>query len=103
MSKTLATFEKQPGEIEDFDISFTEYLQARSDEIADFTVTADAGITIASSFEVSDPDVVGTTGGMIKVYLSGGTDGAKYKITATILTVGARTKEGEITVKVKEI
>jgi hypothetical protein len=47
-------------------------------------------------------DLVVLTNGVVKVWTSGGTDGVTYKITATLTTVGGRTKQAEIRVKVKE-
>ena len=91
----LAKFEKQPGDRQDFDIDFAEYLTGLSDYGTTFTVTADAGITIVSSQLLF-------SGTVVKVYLSGGTDGVTYKITVTLTTDGGRIKQAEIKVKVKE-
>jgi len=41
--------------------------------------------------------------GVAKVWLSGGTTGTTYKITATLTTTGGRIKQHEILVKVKEV
>lgn len=90
----LATFEKQPAEIQDYDIDFSEYLGDAEDTGASHTVTVPAGITKVSSTLVD---------GVVKVWLSGGTNGAKYRITATLTTTGGRVKEAEIDIKVKEV
>ena len=91
----LETFEKQPGDTQDYDISFVEWLSALSDTAVSHTCTADAGITLVSS---------SLSTGVVKVWLSGGVSGVKYKVTATITTATAtpRVKEAEIMIKVKE-
>jgi hypothetical protein len=92
----LAKFEKQPADVQDFDIDFTEWLAAMSDTApgpGGAIVEADAGITILSSV---------LTDGVVKVWTSGGTDGTTYKITATVSTEGNRVKQAEIKIKVKE-
>jgi hypothetical protein len=92
----LAKFEKQPADVQDFDIDFTEWLTGMSDTApgpTGVTVVTETGLTI---------DLVVLTNGVVKVWTSGGTDGVTYKITATLTTVGGRTKQAEIRVKVKE-
>ncbi len=90
---TLATFTKQPADVQDYDIDYNEWLTDLDDVSATHTVTAEAGITV-SSFLLY---------GIVKVWASGGTDGTKYKVTATLTTLGGRTKQSEITIKVKEV
>lgn len=91
----LATFEKQPAEVQDYDIDFaTSYLADLADTAVSHTVAFDPGIEVPLT-TMSD--------GVVKVWVSGGTSGQKYKITATITTVGGRVREGEILVKVKEL
>jgi hypothetical protein len=89
----LGKFLKQPDEVQDYDISFVDWLAAFPDTAASHTVTADAGITLGTTT---------LTGGIVKAWLSGGITGTAYKITATIVTSGGRTKQDEILVKVKE-
>jgi hypothetical protein len=93
---TLEEFEKQPGERQDYDITFVEYLQSMNEDATDShtaEVTAATGITV-DSYSVLD--------GVVKVWVSGGTTGQKYKVTATMTTAGGRVKEADITIKVKE-
>jgi hypothetical protein len=89
----LGKFLKQPVEVQDYDISFVDWLAAFPDTAASHTVIADDGITLGTTT---------LTGGIVKVWLSGGITGTAYKITATIVTSGGRTKQDEILVKVKE-
>lgn len=92
----LAKFEKQPDDVQDFDIDFSEWLTGMADTAPGPTgadVTVDTGLTILAS-ALND--------GVVKVWTSGGTDGVTYKITATVTTAGGRVKQAEIRVKVKE-
>jgi hypothetical protein len=92
----LAKFEKQPADVQDFDIDFTEWLTGMSDTApgpTGVTVVAEDGLTV---------DLATLDDGVVKVWTSGGTDGTTYKITATVVTDGGRTKQAEIRVKVKE-
>lgn len=100
----LATFEKQPNDVQDYDVSFADWLYAQSDTGFSKSVTADSGITVSSSSLLSDTTSSGisVTNGKIKVWLSGGVSGTSYKITLTMTTTGGRTKEAEIKIKVKD-
>ena len=99
----LEKFEKQPADVQDFDIDYTEWLAALSDSAPGpgtpvpgpncLVVTADTGITLVAYVLVN---------GVVKVWTSGGTNGKTYKITATVTTHGNRVKQAEIKVKVKE-
>ena len=93
----LATFQKQPIDVQDFDIDFSDWLTDMVDTApgpVGFTVEIDgAGLTLLAHT---------LTDGVVKVWTSGGTDGTTYKITATVTTTGNRVKQAEIKVKVKE-
>lgn len=89
----LKSFDKQPGEVQDYDISFADWLAALSDTAASFAVTAETGITLGDT---------SLTSGVVKAWLSGGVHGTRYKITASVTTAGGRTKEDEIMIRVKE-
>lgn len=92
----LAKFEKQPVDVQDFDIDFSEWLADMADTApgpTGFTVDIDGGLTLLAQT---------LTNGVVKVWTSGGTDGTTYKITATVTTQGNRVKQAEIKVKVKE-
>lgn len=89
----LAKWPKQPSEVQDYDISFVEWLAAFPDTAISHTAESDTGITLDSSV---------LSGGIVKVWMSGGTDGTAYKVTATIVTAGGRTKQDEIVIRVRE-
>jgi len=92
----MVTFEKQPAEVQDYDISFVNWLAALSDTGLSIVVTADSGITLVSSSLIS---------GIVKVWLSGGINNTTYKITITLTTANtpARVKQYEFQVKVKDV
>jgi hypothetical protein len=92
----LEKFTKQPVEVQDYDLHFTDWLAALGDTApgpAGAVAVADAGITL---------DYFTLTDGVVKVWLSGGADGIEYKVTVTLTTTGGRVKQDEISVKVKE-
>lgn len=90
----LGKFAKQPVEIQDYDIDFNSYLEGLNDVALSHTAIAETGLTVMSS---------ALTAGVVKVFVSGGTDGNTYKVSATITTQGGRVKQGDILVKVKEV
>lgn len=90
----LAKFTKQPADVIDYDFDYRDWLADREDTASSVVVTADPGITITNTV---------LSGGVVKVFLSGGTDGVAYKITCTLTTTGTRVKQAEITVAVKEV
>lgn len=99
----LATFEKQPADVQDFDIDFATWLVGMVDSAPGpsdssgsngmLNVEADDGIQILAYV---------LNQGVAKIWTAGGTHGKTYKITATLTTVGNRVKQAEIKVKVKE-
>jgi hypothetical protein len=92
----LKTFFKQPGDTQDYDIYYDEYILAMGEALADahtVSATAEAGLTLGD---------VTIVDGVVKVWTSGGTTGETYKITVIVTTAGGRVHESEVAVKVKE-
>ncbi len=95
--EVLQTWDKQPGETQDYDIDFTEWLDRLRDTPAasnPVVWTIDPGINVLST---------SLTGGRAKVWLSGGQDRKRYRVTATMTTAGGRIKQAEIRINVKEV
>lgn len=94
----LAKFTKQPADVQDYDIDFQkEFLSGLTDTApgpTGLSVQADEGIGL-DMFSLQD--------GLVKVWVSGGTDGVTYKLTFTLTTTAGRVKQVEIMIKVKEI
>lgn len=90
----LEKFTKQPADVQDYDIDFTEYLDGLTDTAATADVTAEPGITVQSY------TIIGKT---VKVWLAGGVHPGRYKVTVRLTTAGGRTKEVEILILVREV
>lgn len=89
----LGTFTKQPVEVKDYDLDYSEWLVAADTvEAAEVTVEP-AGLTVRSVF---------TQDKKIKVWLSAGTNGTVYNLTVTMTTAYGRVKQDEFKVKVKD-
>ena len=95
----LEKFTKQPGEIKDFDVTFGPFLDAHADTAQAgnpiVTGAVPAGITLVTVVWV--PEIR-----TMKFWVSGGTSGQKYTLTASLLTAGGRRLEADIQVAVKE-
>jgi hypothetical protein len=89
----LGRFTKQPADVIDYDIDFSEWLPV-GDTLATATPTVDvASLTLGTT-------VISDTG--IKQWVSAGTDGLTYKVTVTVTTNGGRTVQQEFRVRVKD-
>lgn len=92
----LGRFVKQSGETLDYRIDYSDWFATRADSPASFTVSVDAGITLAASSR---------QGSVVTVVLSGGTSGAQYKVTVRVTTDATPpiVKEADFIVKVKDV
>jgi hypothetical protein len=90
----IGRFTKQPAEVLDYDVDFSDWMEGRGDTPASHTVTAEPGITVVGSSR---------TGNVVKVALSGGTDGSAYKITVLLTTSTSMVREADFQVSIKEV
>ena len=90
MSLKLQNPLKDPSAVLDYVFDWTGWL-ATGETIANYTITADTGITDDSSTEDA---------GKVTVWLSGGTAGINYKVACLITTSAGRTDERTIWIKV---
>lgn len=100
----LGTFYKQPAETLDYDIDFSQFL-ADGDTLVSVgdppvpspldVVVSPSGLTLAGTFVVDN-------GLTIKQWVSGGTNGSKYKVTITATSNTGRIKQVEFVVRVKD-
>lgn len=90
----LEKFEKQPGETKYFDVHFTDFLTALGTTATGVVCTAPTGITQTQPATIS--------GGIARVWSSGGTDGQSYKYEITVTCASGWVEQQEIVVKVKE-
>lgn len=89
----LGRFPKQPSEILDYQVDYSEWAADRTDTPVSFVVTAETGITVTASSR---------SGWIVTVVLSGGTSGTKYKITVRLTTSSGVVREADFIVSVKE-
>jgi len=96
MSSILGRFSKQPTEVLDYIVDYTEWFVGRTDTPATQVTTADAGIAVVSS-SISGTKVI--------VVLSGGVSGEAYKITTRLTTNAAPAivREADFIISVKEV
>lgn len=92
----IATFEKQPADVLDYDIDYATWLPD-SDEIA----TAVATVTPADGLEVETTLLI-QNNTRVKIWVSGGVTGTTYKVEITVTTDDGRVKQDEIRFRVKE-
>lgn len=94
--RILGKFAKQPAEVIDVILDYTDWFAERDDAPASIAVTAEDGITLA------DDALIGNEA---RVVLSGGTDGTSYKVTVLLTTNAspAIVKEVDFTVRVKAV
>lgn len=99
----LGKFTKQPAETLDYDIDFSEFLSDGDTLVStgDPPVPSPLDVVVAPSGLTLGPTLV-IDGLVIKQWVSGGTDGQKYKITLTATSNAGRVKQVEFTVRVKD-
>ncbi|MBP9155855.1 MAG: hypothetical protein KBF48_12995 [Xanthomonadales bacterium] len=104
----LGVVMKQPAEVIDFDIDYSEYFLQLSGGDTISTVTA----VISSGNDGGGDDLVLGPGGLPetvlvgddkgKVWIGAGVDGVTYKITVTMTSTAARVREHDVRIIVKE-
>jgi len=90
----LGKYKKQPSETLDYDVSYASFFSTRTDDIATVSATAETGLTIGAQARLDK---------VLKVFISGGTDGASYKVTVVMTTTTGVIKEDEFVITIKEI
>lgn len=103
----LGTIKKQPAEVIDFDIDYSEYFDGvGGDTIATVTAVVASGNDGGADDLVLGPDalpetaLVGTDRG--KVWIGGGVTGTTYKVTVTMTSTAGRVREHDVRVSVRE-
>lgn len=91
----LGTFQKQPADRLDYDVTYKDWLTTGDNlETVNAVVEPEGALTIETVYVV-DPKV--------KIWLSGGDSGVTYKVTLTANTADGRIRQDEFKVKVKDI
>ena len=95
----IGTFSKQPTDVLDYDVDYSEWLSA-SDELIAATVEIDQTAGAAKTLVLNGQEISSRG---IKLWLSGGADGDRYVVTVTSTTKEGRVKQDEFTMNIKEI
>lgn len=99
----LGKFSKQPAETLDYDIDFSEFL-ADGDtlvSVGDPPVPSPLNVVVDQPGMTLGPTFV-LNGKTVKQWVSGGTNGVKYKVTITVTSNGGRVKQVEFVIRVKD-
>jgi hypothetical protein len=89
-----STFLKDPDDVKDYTVDFSNLLPTGAALTGSATVTADTGLTVDSS-AVSDPNVT--------VRLSGGTAGSRYGVDVQIDSDGGETYDRKIVIVCEDV
>jgi hypothetical protein len=95
----LAKYEKQPAEVKDYDIDYSDWLIPAEDTIDGITTTVTSETQATPTLEV---DYTQQTITLAKLWISGGTVGAQYKITVRMTSAGGRIDESELIFSIKD-
>ena len=95
----LAKYEKQPAEVKDYDIDYSEWLGPVADTVASTTAIVTSVTETVPTLEI---DSIMETSTTVKLWISGGTAGVSYKVTVQMTTTGGRLDESELVFKVKD-
>jgi len=96
----LERFAKQPSEVKDYDIDYAAWLATSADIVIGATATVSC-LTDPADTALSI-DSIQATSPVVKLWISGGTDRARYKVTVQVQTVGGRLDESELLFTVKD-
>jgi hypothetical protein len=94
------TFVKDPEDVLDYDLDYANPVDrwlSEGDTLNSATATLDVDDT--SNLVI---DSVGFTDTMVKLWLSGGDDGETALIHVLVTTVGLRTKEVDVRIRIRE-
>lgn len=114
---SMQTFQKQPADHLPYDVDFRQWFErinaagdATDDidfvsaEVVSATVGPIGDLAITDVIVVrTDPDDANSPGYRVKVWCSGGRDGATYKLTVRMTSNAGRVKEVDFKLKIKEI
>lgn len=84
-------WQKDPAAVKDYSVDWTPWLGA--DTIDEYTVTVQNGLVKESDSR---------NGGVVTIWLSGGTPGKIYKVTVHVETAGERIDERTFEIEVRQ-
>lgn len=88
----LGKYTQQPAEVIDYAVDFGPWVTDRNDSVVSHQVTADPGVTVAATREAN----------VVRVVVSGGTNGTRCKVTVRATTAAGLVREVEFVVTIKE-
>lgn len=97
----LERFTKQPEEFKDYDIDYAPWLASDAADTLDDVRAEVVCLTDPDDTELTVESIQITTR-VCKLWVKGGTDGYKYKITLFASTVVGRIDESELIFKIKD-
>jgi hypothetical protein len=92
--------EKQPVEVKDYPIDYSDWLAEVADTISDVAASV-VCLTNAQDTDLIISNLV-MTPTAVSVWLSGGTSGERYKVSVDVTTAAGRVDQSEFIVKVKD-
>ena len=95
----LSRKEKQPVDVKDYPINYSEWLAENGDTLSDVTAAVTCLTGDDASLLVHSLTLAPTKA---SVRLSGGLDGQRYKVSVTVTTQGGLVDQSEFIVKVKD-
>lgn len=84
---------KDPDSKLPFEMDWTVWLAAEGDTAASFAWTVPAGLT---------KEAESVDGGKATIWLSGGTDGQRYRVVCRITTTGGRVEDATLPITVRQ-
>ena len=90
----MKIFSQQPSDVLDYSINLTKWLVEGDNVVSSTAYSSPAGLNIVVTQENTNTP---------KVWISGGVDGVEYKVSATVVTNGGRTKEFDFKIAVVEV
>lgn len=92
----IATFEKQPADILDYDIDYAQWLPDNDTvDSVSVSVTPVGELVVDAALVIND-------GTRVKLWVQGGVTGKTYKVEVTATTTLSRVKQDEVRFRVKE-
>lgn len=89
----LGTKFKRPSDQLDYDIDFSEWMDA-----ADTITSIETAVVPTGALTIPSTSIIGQ---MVKIWTAGGVDGIAYEINITALTSGGRIKEDCFKIRVR--
>ena len=92
---------KQPSEVKDYDVDYSEWLSEMDNDMLNEVYAKVTCITNPNDTTLECDDIVHTTE-VAKLWMRGGTDGYRYKVEITAITVEGRIDESELIFRIKD-